>query len=77
MYWEEGERHHTPHIHARYQGKRAAYSIVDPIGCLAGSLPRKVHRAVVKWIEIHQDELIDNWQKMQNYEAPDKINPLH
>lgn len=50
MYWEEGERHHTPHIHARYQGKRAAYSIVDPIGCLAGSLPRKVHRAVVKWI---------------------------
>ncbi len=77
MYWEEGERHHTPHLHARYQGKKAAYSITSPIECLAGSLPGKVERSVIMWIELHQDELLDNWHKMQAYQAPNKISPLN
>ncbi len=76
MFWEVGEQHHTPHIHARYQEHHAAFSIVDPIECVAGALPRKPHRLVLAWIEVHRDELFENWQKMQNFEPPDRIPPL-
>lgn len=76
MYWERGAQHHTPHIHVYYQGHEASYSIVDPIECLAGSLPRKAHRLVVAWIEIHQEALQENWQLMLNQDSPHKIPPL-
>ncbi len=29
IYYEDTGRHHTPHIHVRYQGKKAAISLED------------------------------------------------
>lgn len=29
MFYLDTEKHHTPHIHADYQGKVAVYSILD------------------------------------------------
>ncbi len=48
MYPEAGERHNTPHFHARYSENRATFSVAtgDP---LAGSLPRTQHRLVQAW----------------------------
>ena len=75
MFWETGGQHHIPHIHASYQGQVASYSIntADP---LAGSLPRRQHRLLVAWIELHRDELDKNWQRAINQEPLDKISPL-
>lgn len=39
MYLEAGERHNTPHIHARYSGHRATLAI-ESGDILAGTLPR-------------------------------------
>ena len=39
----------------------AVYSIRDG-AVLAGELPPKKHKLVDAWIEIHQDELIADWQ---------------
>ncbi len=30
--------------------------------CWPGELPMKKHKLVVAWIEIHQEELMANWQ---------------
>ncbi len=50
-----------PHIHADYQGEVAVYSI--PEGkCLAGHFPPKKHKLVVAWIEIHQEDLLADWE---------------
>jgi len=54
-----------PHIHAEYQGQVAVYSIPDG-EVLAGDLPSKKHKLVVAWIEIHQEDLIADWQLAVN-----------
>lgn len=45
MFFRDIEKHHTPHIHAEYQGKIAVYSIVDGTP-LAGELPPNKHKLV-------------------------------
>jgi hypothetical protein len=32
IFYEDGGRHHKPHIHVRYQGKKASISIADGSG---------------------------------------------
>lgn len=39
LYFFDDERHKLPHIHARYQGNEASFSIVDG-ELLAGELPK-------------------------------------
>lgn len=75
MFWETGSQHHAPHLHASYQGHVASYHI-DSAELLAGSLPRRQHRLVVAWIELHRDELLENWQHALSQEPIDKIPPL-
>jgi hypothetical protein len=41
-----------------------------------GEIPSKQVRLVQAWIEIHQDELLANWELCQNGEVPFKIDPL-
>ena len=41
-----------------------------------GSLPKKQLRLVLAWAELHQDELLANWDLAMNSELPFKIEPL-
>lgn len=61
MFFHDTDKHHVPHIHAEYQGQVAVYSI-DNGSVLAGELPSKKHKLVVAWIEIHQEDLLADWQ---------------
>lgn len=61
MFFYDTNKHSVPHIHAEYQGRVAVYSISDG-SVLAGELPLKKHKLVVAWIEIHQDDLLADWQ---------------
>jgi hypothetical protein len=51
------------------------YSI-DTIELISGSLPRRQHRLVEAWVELHHDELLANWERLQAGQPPRKINPL-
>ena len=64
-----------PHIHAEYQGEVAVYSILDGT-LLAGSLPSKKHKLVVAWIEIHQEDLLADWELAVNGKTPLPIRGL-
>lgn len=61
MFFYDIDKHHVPHVHAEYQGKSAVYSIEDG-KILAGELPNKKNKLVVAWIEIHNEELLANWE---------------
>jgi hypothetical protein len=39
---------------------------ISPISQLTGALPRRQLRLVEAWAELHQAELLDNWQRAQN-----------
>jgi Domain of unknown function (DUF4160) len=75
MYVEAGGPHNRPHLHAYYQDEVAIYG-VDSIDLLAGSLPRPQQRLVEAWAELHQAELLANWQRLQEGRSPANIEPL-
>jgi Domain of unknown function (DUF4160) len=56
MYAEPSAPHHRPHFHAYYQEAVGIYSI-DTVELISGALPRRQHRFVEAWAELHQDEL--------------------
>lgn len=75
MYTEPGAPHHAPHFHAYYQDTVAIYDI-NPIELIGGALPRRQQRLVEAWAELHQDELMANWERLQAGLPPAKIAPL-
>lgn len=40
------------------------------------TLPRRQLRLVLAWAELHQDELLDNWQRARAGETLTEIEPL-
>jgi len=75
MYMEAGAPHHLPHFHAHYQDDVAVFSL-DPVELIAGSLPRRQKRLVEAWAEIHQAELLADWERLQAGQSPMPIEPL-
>jgi len=75
MYSELGEPHHTPHFHAYYQEHVGVYGI-NPVERIAGTLPRRQHRLVEAWAELHMLELLDDWSLLQEGDRPNPIDPL-
>ncbi len=75
MYAEANVSHHLPHFHAYYQEQVAIYTI-DPVELIAGVLPRRSHRLVEAWAELHQAELLADWQWLQQGRKPQPIEPL-
>jgi hypothetical protein len=75
MFVEVGESHHIPHFHAYYQEDIAVFSI-DPIELISGRLPKRQQRLVEAWAELHQAELLADWQRLQAGRSPLPIEPL-
>ncbi len=75
MYFETGQKHSNPHFHAYYQGAVAIYNI-ETIELISGELPRRQMRFVEAWAELHQEELLKNWERLQNGYSPVKVEPL-
>lgn len=74
MYCSPSE-HNPPHFHAYYQNFKA---LVDIKTCeiIDGNLPKRQAKLVVAWAELHQDELIADWELASKGELPFKIDPL-
>lgn len=75
LYFFDDERHKLPHIHARYQGAEASFSIGDG-AILNGEIPLTKTRLVQAWIEIHREDLLADWELAVNGERPFPIDPL-
>jgi len=75
MFAEVGAPHHVAHFHAYYQGEVGIFS-VDPVDMIAGSLPQRQLRFVEAWAELHQAELIADWQRLQEGRRTVPIEPL-
>jgi hypothetical protein len=75
MYYFDNQKHHLPHIHVKYQDDEAVISI--PEGeLLEGEIRRSKLKLIQAWIEIHQDELMANWQLAIEGQQVFRIDPL-
>jgi len=72
MYYRD---HAPPHFHAVY----AEYEIVvgiSPIEILEGGVPGRVRSMVLEWAAMHQNELLEDWERCRNSVQPLPIAPL-
>ena len=75
MFFLDKKRHKRPHIHARYQEDEVVVGI--PEGeVLEGSLPPAKMRLLLAWVEIHKNELMEDWKKASHGKPISKIAPL-
>ncbi|MGD8446267.1 MAG: DUF4160 domain-containing protein [Desulfobacterales bacterium] len=66
--------HAPPHFHAIY----GEYEITVEIesGIINGRFPKRALRLVIEWLELHKDELLENWQLAEEKKPLKKIAPL-
>ena len=67
--------HNPAHFHASY-GDDEALIEIQTLAVFAGHLPPRVLGLVIEWATLHQQELMDDWQRGQNKQALVKISPL-
>ena len=75
MFFEAGGQHHLAHFHAYYQEHTAVFTI-SPVNLLSVSLPTRQQRLVEAWAELHQEELLNDWNLLQQGRKPFPIRPL-
>ncbi len=67
--------HVPPHFHVQYGEYKAAVDIRS-LTLTEGRLPRRALELVLDWAELHQTELLKNWDLCQNHLRPEEIQPL-
>ena len=72
MYFDD---HNPPHFHVKYNDYRAIISIKD-LALLEGNLPARILGLVIEWAELHKNELLENWNLVQETGKWFKIEPL-
>ena len=76
MYLEAGAPHHLPHFHA-YYGEEVAVFGIGPVELISGALPRRQARLVEAWAELHEAELLADWERLHAGQRPLPIVPLN
>ena len=66
--------HPPPHFHAVY----GEYQITVEInsGVVHGDFPKRALRHVLEWLELHEEELIEDWNRIQAGQPGKAIDPL-
>jgi len=72
MFYDE---HNPPHFHAQYGDHKCCIDI-RTLGVIEGYLPARVLGLVVEWAIQHKEELLVNWQHVEQKRPLCKIAPL-
>ncbi|MBF0497209.1 MAG: DUF4160 domain-containing protein [Deltaproteobacteria bacterium] len=72
MFFDE---HAPPHFHAEYGEFKASVNI-PTLEIIEGKLPRRAQELVLDWAELHQTELMKNWDLCHRHQKPHNIEPL-
>ena len=66
--------HPSPHFHARYGNYEITVEIVS--GIVRGEFPKRALKAVLEWLDLHQIELLEDWELAQQRKPLKAIEPL-
>ena len=72
MYYDD---HNPPHFHAEYAGHKALVDIQNGY-VIGGALPNRQLKYVLAWSDMHQDELMQNWELARDSKELPAIAPL-
>ena len=66
--------HDPPHFHIEYGEFKAVINLNNEI--VKGFMPKRALNLVFEWMDIHKNELIENWELAQKGKPLNKIEPL-
>lgn len=72
MYWNE---HMPPHFHCTY-GEYESTINIRTLEVIDGKISRRALNLVLDWAELHQAELLEDWDLCQTKQQPRPIAPL-
>ena len=67
--------HNPPHFHAEY-GSDLALIDIRTLSVFSGRLPPRVKGFVIEWATLHQQELLNDWDRACDQKELEKIMPL-
>jgi hypothetical protein len=71
MYYND---HAPPHFHALYGEYEITVRISD--GLVEGRFPRRALLHVLEWYNLHQEELLNDWDRARERKPLEPIEPL-
>jgi len=71
MFYQE---HGVPHFHARYGEHQISMEVES--GAIRGFFPPRALRHLSEWAEMHEEELLENWELARRGEPLKPIPPL-
>jgi len=66
--------HSPPHFHVRYGDYKVTVTIEN--GIVTGEMPQRALKMIFDWLDIHREELMDDWELSQKGEKLNRIEPL-
>jgi len=66
--------HEPPHFHARYDDQEVIMEIKS--GIVKGQMSKRALRMLFEWSEMHQEELLENWQLAGERKQLKRLSPL-
>lgn len=66
--------HNPPHFHARYQDQEVIVDIQN--GVVTGTMSRRALQMLFEWLELHREELMENWNRARDRRALLPVAPL-
>ncbi|MES2961330.1 MAG: DUF4160 domain-containing protein [Pseudomonadota bacterium] len=66
--------HNPPHFHAKYGNYKISVKIET--GEITGKFPAQARKSVLKWLDIHREELMKDWKLAVKNRPLNKIEPL-
>jgi hypothetical protein len=71
MYWRD---HSPPHFHAKYGGDEVIIEIAS--GNVTGKISKRALLLIQEWRELHEKELLENWDLAVQRKNIREIPPL-
>jgi hypothetical protein len=66
--------HGPPHFHAIYGEHKVTVDITS--GAVRGQFPPRALRLVLEWSDLHEQELLKNWERARQRQPLERIAPL-
>lgn len=66
--------HAPPHFHAIYGEYEITVGIES--GIINGRFPKRALKLIFEWLELHREELLENWRLAEDRRPLNKIEPL-
>ncbi len=66
--------HNPPYFHVEYGEFKAVIDFEDEI--IKGYMPKRALKLVFEWMELHREELLENWILAREGMPLNKIEPL-